>query len=413
MFNSYRTRMSLYGNNVNEAMLRMSNEIKSMVFDGTVTYKRVKVDNQYYDARVMRSIDATVGSASSNFVIQFRDDKKFPVGTYIWIPDENGVEEIWMLVSDKEDAIFPKNCILKCTYRLRWLHNYKLIEYPVAIRTKNSYTDGVRQTEDFNLLDNQSAFWIPFNEDSAEITYNMRFLISNNPKHPQAYIVSKINDVLRPGIISVMLIQDQLGEYDDGTIMCADYDVMRWKCNITVENAGKELHLKPQDSYKLQVSGAINEMVVDGTYFTFASGDKDVVTIDQNGKITAVGVGEANILIQLGNTQHTIHAVVSNTEVIQKDTIDIIDPDGDYVLRLRFEKELEVALYRNGIKESHPQFHCEILEGADFTTYQIKDNIIILTASPSLSNVGKTIKLKVSTDDGIENTQTIIVKGVI
>lgn len=413
MLDSYRKRMRLYGNNINEAMMNMSREIKDTVFDGTTTYKRVRVGTRYYDTRVMRDIDASVNNPSPNYIIQFRGDKTVPIGTYIYIPNDEGVEEPWIMVSDKADAMFPKNCILQCTYRLRWLYKYKLIEYPVALRTKNSYTDGVRQTEDFNLLDNQSSFWIPFNDDSSEITYNMRFLISNNPKHPQAYTVSKINDVLRPGIVEVMLIQDQLGKYDNGEIMCADYDIERWNCNINVVNAGKTLNLRPDEVYQLDVSGSINDMPVDMSYFSFESTNPDAVIVDKKGVLTAIISGKADIIVRLGNASYPIHVTVADIEQ-EKVNMEVIDPDGDYVLRLRFEKELIVCVYRNGIKVEHPTFQCELLEGVDFASFSVEDNKIILSASPALSNIGRNIRLRVSQpEDHLEVVQDITVKGVI
>ena len=105
MLENYRKRMSLYGGNINEAMMNMSNDIKDMVFDGTTTYKRVRIGKRYYDARVMRDIDASVNNPSPNFVIQFRGDKTVPIGTYIYIPNDEGVEEPWMMVSDRQKIL--------------------------------------------------------------------------------------------------------------------------------------------------------------------------------------------------------------------------------------------------------------------------------------------------------------------
>lgn len=36
--------------------------------------------------------------------------------------------------------------------------------------------------------------------------------------------------------------------------------------------------------------------------------------------------------------------------------MELIDPAGDYVLRLRFEKELLVAVYQNGVKVETSNF---------------------------------------------------------
>ena len=94
--------------------------------------------------------------------------------------------------------------------------------------------------------------------------------------------------------------------------------------------------------------------------------------------------------------------------------MELIDPAGDYVLRLRFEKELLVAVYQNGVKVEHPTFQCELLEGADFASFVIESNKIILSASPALSNIGKTIRIKVSVPESqLEVIQDITVKGVI
>ena len=47
MLENYRKRMSLYGGNINEALMNMSYDIKDMVFGGTTTYKRVRIGKRY------------------------------------------------------------------------------------------------------------------------------------------------------------------------------------------------------------------------------------------------------------------------------------------------------------------------------------------------------------------------------
>ena len=122
-----------------------------------------------------------------------------------------------------------------------------------------------------------------------------------------------------------------------------------------------------------------------------------------------IGKGtEEEIAIQLGNTLYKIQVTVSK-EQQEQSNMELIDPNGDYVLRLRFEKELLVAVYQNGVKVEHPTFQCELLEGADFASF-----VIILSASPALSNIGKTIRIKVSVPESqLEVVQDITVKGVI
>lgn len=413
MLELYRKRLGMYGNNMNEAIMNINQEIMDQCFTATTTYKRVRIGTKYYDARFMRDVADSVEQSSGNYVIQFRNDITFPMGTYIYIPNRTGKEEPWMLVSNKDDVQFPKNCILKCNYTLRWLSKYKLIEYPVAIRIKNSYTDGVKQGEEFNLLDNQAMFWIPYNDDSMEITYNMRFLLSHNPKYPQAYSVTKINDLVRPGVIEVTLLQDQLGTYDNGELMCADYNISEWICDINLMNTGSSLSIQPETSFQLELSGVINDMPVDMSYFTFTSSDPSIIKVDKTGLITAVDVGDAVITVTLGNTSKKISVHVS-AEIEDVYNIEVVDPDGDYVLRLRFEKILNVVIYNNGEEIRSPNFECEIISGQDFASYTVDENRIILTATPDLNNIGKIISLRVyNTEYNIESIQDIVVKGVI
>lgn len=413
MFELYRKRLGLYGKNENEAILGQNQEIMNQVFTTSTTYKRVRVGKRYYDARFMRDVDKSAETNGGNFFLQFRGDQVFPVGTYVYILDRDGTEVPWLLITNKEDIQFPKNCIVRCDYALRWLYNYKLIEYPVALRTKNSYTDGVHQAEEFNTLDNQAAFWIPYNDDTQEITYNMRFLLSNNPKHPQAYSVTKVNDILRPGVIEVILLQDQLGEYDNGELMCADYNVAEWVCDLNILNTGHSLQLAPDDTFQFEVSGVINELPVDITYCTFASSNPDVAVVDKDGKITALDTGDATITVTLGNVSQEIALQVSDEPAVMSN-IQIIDPDGDYIMRLRFEKELRVMLIHNGQQVQNSSFVCEILEGADIAQYQIDGDKIILSAGGDLSNIGRVIKLRVYNEEySVEATTEITVKGVI
>lgn len=45
---------------------------------------------------------------------------------------------------------------------------------------------------EFTTPENQTMVWLPTNEDTKTITYNIRTLISNNDIHPIAWTVSKI-----------------------------------------------------------------------------------------------------------------------------------------------------------------------------------------------------------------------------
>ena len=50
----------------------------------------------------------------------------------------------------------------------------------------------VNTINEFTEPENQTQVWLPTNEDTKTITYDIRTLISNNDIHPIAWSVSKI-----------------------------------------------------------------------------------------------------------------------------------------------------------------------------------------------------------------------------
>lgn len=414
MFDEYKKRLLLYGRNAHEALMTSNEEIMEYAFADMTTYKRVKVNGTYYDARFLEDRKDTVESAAGNHRIQFRKGVHFPVGTYIEIPNEEEVYEKWLLVSDVDAVQFPKNCILKCNYNLKWIYNNRLIEYPVALRTKNSYTDGVKQAEEFNTLDNQSAFWIPFNEDTQEITYDMRFLISNNPKHPKAFKVTKVDDVLRPGLVMVFLLQDQLQDGDDGNVMCANYDRLNGETYINILNIGDSLSIRPQDEIQLEVEAVINGRKVQPDEIVYASEHPDIVTVSNTGNIKGIAPGASIIKVSCGDKSDFITVEVADTTSVQNN-ISVIDTDGDYVIRLYFDKQLEVVTYIEGIKTEGVDYQYEVTIGSELIEdIRFEDEILTIVPVNSISNIGKPVQVTLINEQyGLQTTVDLKIGGLM
>lgn len=414
MFDEYKKRLLLYGRNAHEALMTSNEEIMEYAFADMTTYKRVKVDGTYYDARFLEDRKDTVESAAGNHRIQFRKGVHFPVGTYIEIPNEEEVYEKWLLVSDVDAVQFPKNCILKCNYNLKWIYNNRLIEYPVALRTKNSYTDGVKQAEEFNTLDNQAAFWIPFNEDTQEITYDMRFLISNNPKHPKAFKVTKVDDVLRPGLVMVFLLQDQLQDGDDGNVMCANYDRLNGETYINILNIGDSLSIRPQDEVQLEVEAVINGRKVQPDEIVYASEHPDIVMVSKTGNIKGIAPGKSVVKASCGDKSDSIAVEVAETTSVQNN-ISVIDPDGDYVIRLYFDKQLKVVTYIEGIKTEGVDYQYEVTTGSELIEdIRFEDEILTIVPVNSISNIGKSVQVTLINEQyGLKTTVDLKIGGLM
>ena len=70
-----------------------------------------------------------------------RYDSQFPVGLYVDIPDSKGRYNRWLIVdrANYNDPQFPTYEILRCDFIARWIYKGIKYQYPVVLRSQNSY----------------------------------------------------------------------------------------------------------------------------------------------------------------------------------------------------------------------------------------------------------------------------------
>ena len=142
---------------------------------------------------------------------------EFPIGLYIDIPDEKNVYCRWLIVANanRDNRDFPNYSILKCDFRFQWVYDGKLYEQWGVGRSQNSYNSGVWRDYVVETIENQRKFILPFNDDSVNIFYNQRFIISAPTPHPTAWRITKVESNNPMGIMKFTLAQDQFDEHTD------------------------------------------------------------------------------------------------------------------------------------------------------------------------------------------------------
>ena len=120
--------------------------------------------------------------------MQFRiDDIKhnsnIKVGSYVYMENEMGEWEWWMLLNFDDRPQFRQFTILKCLHVYKWVSykdGYRVLHECLGIpRSQNSYNSGVWLDYRTQTVENQTIMVLPINDDSNTIGYDTKFLISN------------------------------------------------------------------------------------------------------------------------------------------------------------------------------------------------------------------------------------------
>lgn len=138
MLDNFRLRMNSLGSYEGEAKRRNSQNIMEASWMRDVATKPVFVKSVDNGVPVVDDSDAPVYAKYNvksyhsiqgdevNYLLQFRledlkqrDDIK--VGSYVFIPNEKGTYEWWLIVHEDDRPQFHQFSILKCLYTYRWV----------------------------------------------------------------------------------------------------------------------------------------------------------------------------------------------------------------------------------------------------------------------------------------------------
>ena len=83
--------------------------------------------------------DDLVSYYKNDFIDKY--DGTFPVGLYVAIPDAKGKYNRWLVVdrANVNDPQYPTYEILRCDFIARWIYKGTKYQYPVVLRSQNSY----------------------------------------------------------------------------------------------------------------------------------------------------------------------------------------------------------------------------------------------------------------------------------
>lgn len=306
MFDAYKSRMAVRGNNMSEMLRKQSNMVIEQTWDRDPNYRQVyvvKVDSglpevtlehELIDAKFNIKTYQSITSDEVSYMLQFRhgEEKRHPeiaIGSYIYMADEDDNWKWWLLCHEDERPQFRQWQILECNWTLGWVVDNKVYHCLAVQRVQQSYNSGSWDGDRLTFTDNVTSVWLPTNNDTLTIGYNQRFLISDKRRFPPiCYQTSKIEDTQPIGLTKLKFTQETYNPSTDNyELMLADY----YSSNVIPEVQDNKTVVEPTAT--ITYNGNAKTVKVGGSYkiFTPVFGSETVtvdkwVVSDENGDVS-------------------------------------------------------------------------------------------------------------------------------
>jgi len=291
--------MARAGTSIREANKRHSVQIMEASFESSQTARKVIVDEQEIDARIISDSKTTARGGNGNYVIQFRQGVNLGAGTYVQIPNEHGTYDWWLIMYESDSALFPKHLIKKCNYLLKWKNKKgEIIERWCVFNDNNKLMGGERKSgfNKITLSMYDTPLILPCDSETINIRLDRRFLVDheNVEDNPDAWIVTNRNVISKRfdtynGVVELALSRHQFNSSTDNKeLMIADY----YQISETIDEVNPDIAADCRIVY----SGDSN-LKMDTPYKTYSA------EIYLNGELAADIIPDWEIIIPDGNEE--------------------------------------------------------------------------------------------------------------
>ena len=231
-------------------------------------------------------------------------------------------DNTWIVFKDKNIAAFQGQAIVRrCNAVVNVLDWYgNIIPVPISYAKMETLGNAPHTTENTITSKNYIAVICQLNEYTESFTENTRVLLGKT-----AYAMRGIDDFTREftddpdsvHLLTFTIERVEVQPQDNVKLGVADYGGFSWEIAADWNNA-----MKVGQTQTLSVSSQRNNVAVQSTderpiSYYFDSTDESVLTVDEYGVVTAVGEGEADIIVTLVQNEEiteTVHIEVPAAE---------------------------------------------------------------------------------------------------
>ena len=235
--------------------------------------------------------------------------------------------------------VYTRVIIRRLKFKINFNFTGEVISFPSAI---DEGTYRISTNEYITLQDGRIVLNMQENETSKRISLNQRFLIMDNAWK----VVQKTNT--EHGIYKIYADIDIFNDNDDRENEIADRWQYETKDNyaITINNV-VDSALPLDSTLQLDITVTNNDEVVT-VPLTFSSTNTSVLTVDNTGLVSCVGVGTANIRVAVTKDLTVFDTITLSVEEVIADnfTIEIV---GEGTVPIDTSSNYVAKIYNNGV----------------------------------------------------------------
>ena len=270
-------------------------------------WRRVKL-------RTIRAAQAQTGSTMPGdwqrvYLISPANYTYLPQGALLKYADNT-----WIVFKDKNIAAVHGSAIVRrCNAVVNVLDWYgNIVPVPISYAKMETLGNAPHTTENTITSKNYIAVICQLNEYTKNFHENTRVLLADT-----AYAMRGIDDFTREftddpdsvHLLTFTIERVEVQPQDNVALGVADYGGFLWEIAVNWNNS-----MRVGQTQTLSVSSQRNNVAVEDSEehpisYSYESSDESVLTVDENGVVTAVGEGEADITVTLAQNEEITQSV--------------------------------------------------------------------------------------------------------
>lgn len=298
---AYTQHMGQYASNVYAA------DCQGLNPDSFYDWKKVK----------LRSIRAAQAQTGETMPDDWQRIYLISPANYTYIPQGamlKYADNTWIVYKGKNvSAIFGSAIVRRCNAVINILDWYgNIVTVPLSYAKMGTLGNAPHITENTITSKNYIACICQLNEYSKSFHENTRILLGDT-----AYAMRGMDDFTREftddpdsvHLLSFTIERVEVQPFDNVELGVADYGGFSWNISVDWNNSmmvGMTQTIKPTSSRN---NTAVENSEEHPISYLFSSSDESVLTVDENGVVTAVGEGTASITVTLAQNEDISQAV--------------------------------------------------------------------------------------------------------
>lgn len=306
---AYTQKMGPYASNVYSA------DCQGLIPDNFYDWKRVQI-------RSIRAAQAQTGETMPDdwqriYIINPANYTYIPQGAMLKYADNT-----WIVYKGKNmEAILGAAIVRRCNAVINVLDWYgNIVTVPMSYAKMGTLGNAPHTTENTITSKNYMACICQLNEYSKAFHENTRIILGDT-----AYAMRGLDNFTREftddpdsaHLLTFTIERVEVQPFDNVELGVADYGGFSWNIAVEWNNSmmqGMTQTIAPTSSRN---NTAVEDSTEHPISYLFESSDETVLTVDENGVVTAVGEGEADITVSLAqnpNITKTVHIEVPAAE---------------------------------------------------------------------------------------------------